>query len=213
MPRVFVAAGAAHATKPVGRPYASVFRQKLFVYGDASGAHLQTTGGRSDYSIIREFFRNLPGFDMRLIVPAANPPVRDRVNALNARLTNARGERHLYVNPGCTELIADLEQVAYKPGSSQLDKDRDSARTHASDALGYYVWQDFRLVERIGEKSRRFAVENAIECFAAKCLTSSQFRLLRFKRTLQPVNPPEGIVYSTPAIRGGICRRWRDLFR
>ena len=88
-------------------------------------------------------------------VPAANPAVRDRINAVNARFLNAAGERALFVDPRCRELIADLEQVAYKPGSSQLDKESDPARTHTSDALGYYLWNEFRPAEPVGERSQR----------------------------------------------------------
>jgi len=40
-------------------------------------------------------------------------------------------------------LIKDFEQVTYKENSQVMDKDRDSRRTHLSDALGYLVWQEF----------------------------------------------------------------------
>ena len=86
---------------------------------------------------------------------SSNPAVRDRVNTVNARLRNASGERRLAIDEKCKELIQDLEQVCYKPGSSQLDKDSDSRRTHLSDALGYLLWQEFRPLPRIGEQKHR----------------------------------------------------------
>ena len=128
-------------------------RRKVFIYGDASGAASRSVTGRSDYQVIREFFRAEAEFDVRLLVPSANPPVRDRVNTVNARLVNAAGQRQVFVDPRCQELIADLEQVVYKAGSTQIDKDRDSARTHTSDALGYYLCQAF--AEPVGERTRR----------------------------------------------------------
>ena len=53
------------------------------------------------------------------------------------------------------KLIKDLEQVSYKAESMQIDKDRDRARTHLSDALGYLIWQECRPQPPIGEQNRR----------------------------------------------------------
>jgi hypothetical protein len=124
----------------------------VVVYGDASGASLHTTG-HSDYQIIRKFF----GSRMAKVsyrVPKANPPVRDRVTLVNARLRNARGEAKLFVDPTCKELIDDMEQVAYEEDSTQIDKDRDRRRTHLSDALGYLIWQQSKDLT-IGERGER----------------------------------------------------------
>jgi hypothetical protein len=87
-------------------------------------------------------------------VPKANPPVRDRVAMVNARLRNARDEVQLLVDPQCKELIDDLEQVSYHEDSMQIDKDKDRKRTHLSDALGYLIWQQSRNLT-IGERGER----------------------------------------------------------
>jgi len=124
----------------------------VVVYGDASGASMQTTG-YSDYQVIRNYF----GSRMAKVayrVPKANPPVRDRVSLMNARLRNARGEVQLFVDPKCKELIDDFEQVSYQEESTQIDKDKDRKRTHLSDALGYLIWQEDRNVT-IGERGER----------------------------------------------------------
>src|ERR1700727_909321 len=84
----------------------------------------------------------------------ANPPVRDRVSLVNARLRNARDEVRLFVDPKCRELIEDFEQVSYQEDSTQIDKDRDGKRTHLSDALGYLIWQEDRN-GTIGERGER----------------------------------------------------------
>lgn len=130
-------------------------RGEVVLYGDATGSHAHSTTGKSDYYYIRQFFQQRPGVNLRLCVPRANPPVRDRVNTLNARLRNAAGEQSVFIDPACRELIRDLEQVTYKPGSAQIDKESDAARTHTSDALGYYLWYEFRPAEGIGEKRGR----------------------------------------------------------
>ena len=125
------------------------------VYGDASGGHGHTVTGKSDYHLIRQFFRRHPELRGEVYVSSANPPVRDRVNVANSRIRNAQGERHLFVDAQAKELIKDFEQVCYKPGTSQIDKERDSKRSHLSDALGYYLWWRYRPLEKVGERDRR----------------------------------------------------------
>jgi hypothetical protein len=125
------------------------------VYGDASGEHGHTATGKSDYHLIREFFRRNPELRGEVHVSRANPPVRDRINVTNAQILNAQGERHLLVDKRCKELIKDLEQVCYKPGTGQIDKEKDRRRTHLSDALGYCLWWRRRPALPAGEQSRR----------------------------------------------------------
>ena len=130
-------------------------RAGIEVYGDASGEHGHTVTGTSDFHLIREFFRRQPELRGEVRVFRTNPPVRDRVNAVNARLRNAQGERRLTVDARCKELIQDLEQVCYKAGSNVIDKEKDARRTHLSDALGYCLYWKYRPLARAGEQSRR----------------------------------------------------------
>ena len=124
----------------------------VVVYGDASGASMNTTG-YSDYQVIRDYFASRRA-KVVYRVPKANPPVRDRVSLVNARLRNARDEVRLFVDPKCRELIEDFEQVSYQEDSTQIDKDKDRKRTHLSDALGYLIWQEDRS-GTIGERGER----------------------------------------------------------
>ncbi len=110
------------------------------VYGDASGAAMQTTGS-SDHQVLREFFRR-EGANVEFRMPRANPPVRERVALVNTKLRNAYDEIRLVVHPKCKELIADFEQVGYVEDTMQIDKNRDRMRTHVSDALGYLICQE-----------------------------------------------------------------------
>jgi Terminase large subunit, T4likevirus-type, N-terminal len=111
----------------------------LEVFGDASGRNLHTTG-LSDYSMLQNFLYGAGFRTVKLRVPNSNPPVLNRVHKVNAMLTNALGEVRLEVDPRCTELIKDLEEIMFKPNSGIVDKARDPHRTHASDALGYVIW-------------------------------------------------------------------------
>jgi len=126
----------------------------ITVYGDASGNRMQTAG-TSDYRIVREFFRREGYAKVSYKVPAANPPVRERVGLVNSKLRTAAGEKHLLVNRKCVELIKDLEEVCYKADSQVVDKDKDPRRTHLSDALGYLVWQECRPQAPAGERGER----------------------------------------------------------
>ena len=129
-------------------------RAGVVIYGDASGNAERTTG-TSDYQIIRSYFQEHYPAQARFRVPRSNPGVRDRVSLTNSKLRNAAGESQLYVDPRCSELIQDFEQVCYKDDSGQIDKDRDRRRTHLSDALGYLLWQECRLRAPAGERDRR----------------------------------------------------------
>ena len=126
----------------------------VVVYGDASGNTVQTTG-TSDYHIVREYFAANYQSPLHYRVPKANPSVRDRITLTNAKLRSAGGDVHLLMDLKCKELIKDFEQVSYKADSSIPDKEKDRHRTHASDALGYLLWQECRFNSSIGERAQR----------------------------------------------------------
>jgi hypothetical protein len=133
--------------KRFGLPQAGVM-----VYGDASGAAMNTTG-YSDYQVIRNYFAARQA-RVTYRVPKSNPLVRDRVSLVNARFRNARGDVQLFIDPKCKELIQDFEQVSYREDSTEVDKERDRRRTHLSDALGYLIWQEDRK-GTVGERGER----------------------------------------------------------
>jgi hypothetical protein len=126
----------------------------LTVYGDASGARMQTAG-TTDYRIIREFLTREGYKRFRFQIPVSNPSVRERIALMNAKLLSASGDSNLVVDPKCRGLIQDFEEVSFKPDSQAIDKDRDPKRTHLSDALGYLVWQECRPQAAYGERDRR----------------------------------------------------------
>lgn len=114
------------------------------IYGDASGDARKSSSLKTDWQQVKEIMRTNARVPVTYHVPAANPPVRGRIQTVCSMLRNAQGERRLIVDPKCVELIADLEQVAWKRDSANnplddLDKS-DPKRTHLSDALGYAVW-------------------------------------------------------------------------
>jgi len=68
-----------------------------------------------DWQIARESFgRYANRYRPIFRIPNSNPLVKDRVYSVNGMLRNYAGERRLFINPRCKELIKDLEQVSWK---------------------------------------------------------------------------------------------------
>lgn len=103
------------------------------VYGDSSGSS-RSTAGKSDYAIMAEMGLRKQN------IKKANPRVKDRVNAMNKMLCNAKGERRLLHSPKCVELRKDLLKVVWK--GQDINKS-DIKRTHSTDALGYYIEYEY----------------------------------------------------------------------
>lgn len=105
--------------------------KKLVIYPDPACRQRKTSaGGRTDLSILQN-----AGFAVK--VRERHTSVRDRINSVNARLKTSDGERHLFVDPKCRQVIKSLERQTYKEGTSQPDK--ESGYDHMNDALGYLV--------------------------------------------------------------------------
>ena len=129
------------------------WRAGIQIYGDASGNNRRTTG-TTDFEIIKRFWAEQGMKNVTYRLARANPSVASRVQLVNAMLKNAAGEQRLSIDPKCTELIADLVEVSYKPGTTIIDKTSDPKRTHLSDALGYLLWQEWMPEVTYGERCR-----------------------------------------------------------
>src|SRR5258708_1034244 len=131
---------------------------KVRVYGDGTADSRKSSASATDWQLVHEMFKSNRSLMQPLWdVPRSNPPVKDRINCVNAMILNAKGERRLHIHAGCGELIVDLERVSRKADrhgndTGDLD-DSDQMRTHMSDALGYMIHRKFPLREPIGERS------------------------------------------------------------
>ena len=106
-------------------------RSKIWAMPDPAARQRKTSaGGATDVTILQN-----AGFVVK--VPHKHTPVRDRINAVNARLCGSNGIRHLFLHPKCKYTIEGLERHTYKEGTTQPDK--DSGYDHQMDALGYMV--------------------------------------------------------------------------
>ena len=115
----------------------------IILYGDATGEARHADSNITNWKIIENELR---AYGCTKRVPSKNPAERDRINAVNGMICNSKQERRVFVNPNkCKKLITDFEQVAYKEGTSHIDKGKDLMLTHPSDGFGYMVEREFSI--------------------------------------------------------------------
>jgi len=77
----------------------------------------------------------------------ANPPVKDRVNSMNAMFCNAEGSRRYFVNADACPTYADhLEQQIWAVNG---EPDKSSGTDHTNDAGGYFIIKDYPIVKPV----------------------------------------------------------------
>ncbi len=105
-------------------------KSKIYVYPDPAGRQRKTSAnGKTDFTILQN-----ANFIVK--APFAHTLIRDRINALNARICSTDKKRHLFVHPRCKHTIESLEKYAYKEGTQIPDKGKFD---HMFDALSYAV--------------------------------------------------------------------------
>jgi hypothetical protein len=116
---------------------------KIWAYPDPASRQRKTSaGGSTDLTILQN-----AGFVVK--APHAHTAVRDRINAVNSRLCDAKGIRRLFIHPKCKYTIEGLERHTYKEGTTTPDK--DSGYDHMMDALGYMIDFMFPLKKELGD--------------------------------------------------------------
>src|SRR5690606_16536890 len=140
--------------KILGGDAYGVYPLNITCYGDPAGEQRSSSADKTDWRIVKQWAsRNSDRFKVTFKVDSAHPTQKARVAAMNGMLRNHAGEHRMFIHPSCKELIKDLEEVAWKQGATtQIDKDADSKRTHASDALGYMCEKEFGLRVKGGER-------------------------------------------------------------
>jgi hypothetical protein len=136
----------AHDTDAIGQELRRRYpHARILGYPDASGANRSTNSTRSDVAI-------LASYDISNMAPKANPPIRDRVAAVQAALENGKGETRLWVHPRCRRLIECLELQSY---SERGEPDKDAGYDHMNDAAGYLVHRVFEVGRATAGKAVR----------------------------------------------------------
>jgi hypothetical protein len=113
------------------------------VYPDASGTSRKSVNAStSDIAQLKE-----AGFVVS--APNANPPVKDRINAMNAMFLNAQGERRYRVNvERCPTYAECLEQQIW---NDKGEPDKKAGVDHHNDAAGYFIHREWPIIRPIAQ--------------------------------------------------------------
>jgi len=115
--------------------YGTRHQAKWLFFGDATAKARKTSATTSDYVQIVNDKRFVGS---GVFYPKSNPAVVNRFAACNRAFCDAAEKRTLFVNPKCTNLIADLGTRAYEEGTRAPDDSAPDAG-HITDALGYVI--------------------------------------------------------------------------
>ena len=107
--------------------------RKIYIYPDASGGSRSTNASQTDIQI-------LEGYGMSNQSPKSNPPIRDRVAAVQALLENGKGEIRVQIDQRCKKLIECLELQSY---DEKGNPDKSAGYDHMVDSCGYLIWREF----------------------------------------------------------------------
>lgn len=111
--------------------------RKVIIFGDPAGRAGEKHGHASDYNEMETVLRQNNWTYERRVKPAA-PAIRDRQNALRAKICTADGKVSLFVNPlTAPTLHKGLATVQTKKGSSFIEE--QSREQHITTAIGYCV--------------------------------------------------------------------------
>lgn len=109
------------------------------IYPDSSG------GSRKSVNAALSDISELEAAGFQVYAHSQNPPIKDRINAVNALLCNASGVRNYLVNTKKCPTLADcLEQQSWADNG---EPDKSSDLDHPVDAMGYFVYYECPLIK------------------------------------------------------------------
>jgi hypothetical protein len=115
---------------------------KLYVIGAARST---INASKTDIAILQSY-----GFTNMAL--RSNPPIKDRVQTLQALLENSKGRVRLAIYASCRRLIECLELQSYDEKTG--DPDKQNNYDHLNDALGYLCYREFNMIySRAGNKT------------------------------------------------------------
>ena len=132
---------------------------QIICYPDPASRQRKTSaGGRTDLSILQN-----AGFKVK--AKFKHTAIRDRVNAVNSRLKDSLGKRHIFISNNCKTLLKGLQRQIYKENTNIPDK--EDGYDHMNDALGYLIdyikpliiQTPFKQPERWNIKQRQYGIQ------------------------------------------------------
>lgn len=122
----------------------------VLLYGDPAGRAGEKHGHESDYTEIEKVLRD-HGWSYRRKVRLAAPAIKDRQNAVRAKIMTAAGETSLFVNPVTAKWChKGLSTVQVKEGST-FQEDQTNQYQHITTAIGYCVDVEWPAIRRVAE--------------------------------------------------------------
>jgi hypothetical protein len=119
----------------------------VIIYGDPAGRAGEKHGHASDYTEMEKILRE-HGWQLTRRVKPAAPAIKDRQNAVRAKIKNAAGAVSLFVNTKQAPYThKGLATVQLKKGSTFLEDETEYQ--HITTAIGYMIDHEFPIVKRI----------------------------------------------------------------
>lgn len=113
--------------------------KSVVIYGDPAGKQGEKHGHSSDYTEIEDVLRAHKWEYVRKVKKAA-PAIKDRQNAVRAKILTASGKTSLFVNPATAKWChKGLSVTQYKEGSTFQEEQKDNDYQHITTAIGYCV--------------------------------------------------------------------------
>lgn len=142
-------------TSAVSRQSAMEFVEKfkdhqnkhVLIYGDPSGRNGEKHGHASDYTDIKDVLRS-NGWTFTDKVKSAHPAIKDRQNAVRAKILTAAGTSSLFVNQTTAEWChKGLSTVQLQKGSTFQEDQATNQYQHITTAIGYCVDVEWPIVK------------------------------------------------------------------
>lgn len=110
----------------------------VILYGDPAGRAGEKHGHASDYTDIKDVLR-ANGWRFTDKVQKVHPAIKDRQNAVRAKIKKANGDISLYVNPKTAPWChKGLSTVQLQQGST-FQEDQKNQYQHITTAIGYMI--------------------------------------------------------------------------
>lgn len=119
----------------------------VLIYGDPSGKAGEIHGHASDYTDIEGVLK-ANGWTYTRKVKPAHPPIKDRQNAVRAKILTASGDISLFVNPVTAPWChKGLSTVQLQEGST-FQEDQKNQYQHITTAIGYCIDVEWPVIKR-----------------------------------------------------------------
>lgn len=137
--------------------YGNHQNKHVIIYGDPAGRAGEKHGHASDYTDIEGVLKS-NGWSFTRKVRPAHPAIKDRQNAVRAKILTADEKTSLYVNPKTAPWChKGLATVQLLPGSS-FQEDQKNEKQHITTAIGYMIDREWPISDAIKHVEFTFPV-------------------------------------------------------